>query len=103
MGERAEVRLFNPSPAPAPVRLTCWLEAYAHPRPLTWVLDGTSLGTFDIPSGRIPARTLHLLLPPGQHVLALQAPATPDPARADAPISVRLFALDVRSRSDTRQ
>ena len=103
MGERAEVRLFNPSPAPTPVRLTYWIEAYAHPRPLTWVLDGTSLGTFDIPSGHISARSLHLLLPPGQHILTWHAPATPDPARADALISVRLFALDMRSRSDTRQ
>ncbi|WP_041332879.1 hypothetical protein [Roseiflexus sp. RS-1] len=66
------------------------------------MLDGTSLGTFDIPSGRILARSLHLLLPPGQHVLTWYAPATPDPARAGAPISVRLFALDVRSRTDTR-
>jgi hypothetical protein len=103
MGERAEVRLFNPSPAPTPVRLTYWIEAYAHPRPLTWVLDGTSLGTFDIPSGHISARSLHLLLPPGQHILTWHAPATPDSARADALISVRLFALDMRSRSDTRQ
>jgi hypothetical protein len=67
------------------------------------LLNGTSPGTFDIPSGRAPARTLHLLLPPGQRVLTLQAPAPPDPARAGAPISVRLFALDMRSRIDTRQ
>ncbi len=102
MEEQAEVRLFNPSATPTSVRITCWLEAYISSRLLTWLLDGTNMGTFDIPSGRTSAHTLHLLLPPSQHVLTLLAPATPDPAHAGAPISVHLFALDVRSRIDTR-
>jgi len=100
MGERAEVRLFNPYAVPVPVHLTFWLEAYAHTRPLTFLLDGVVLGGFEVSPGRAPARALHVLLPPGEHRLTLQAPATPDPARAGAPISVRLFALYMRNRAD---
>lgn len=99
MGERAEVRLFNPLAEAAPVRLTFWMEAYNEVRPLKYMLGNVVLGEYDVPSGRAPARAIRLLLPPGEQLLTLQAPATPDPARAGAPISVRLFALDVRSAS----
>jgi len=44
-----------------------------------------------------PARTFRLLLPPGEHELTPMAPATPDSARAGAPIGVHLFALDMRA------
>ncbi|ABU60098.1 hypothetical protein [Roseiflexus castenholzii] len=97
MGERAEVRLFNPLVGAALVRLTFWMEAYYETRPLWYTLNNMALGTVTVPSGRAPARAIYVLLPPGDHVLTLQAPADPDPARAGAPISIRLFALDVRS------
>ncbi|GIW02983.1 hypothetical protein [Roseiflexus sp.] len=97
MGERAEVRLFNPLIGTALVRLTFWMEAYYETRPLWYTLNNMALGTVTVPSGRAPARAIYVLLPPGDHVLTLQAPADPDPARAGAPISIRLFALDVRS------
>lgn len=97
MGGSAEIRLFNPFADTAPVRLTFWMEAYNEVRPLRYALDNVVLGEFAVPSGRAPARTIHMLLPPGAHTLTLQAPAAPDPARAGAPISVRLFALDIRS------
>lgn len=96
MGERAEICLFNPLAEAAPVRLTFWMEAYNEVRLLQYTLDNVVLGAFTVPSGRAPARAIRLLLPPGEHMLTLQAPATPDPARAGAPISVRLFALDAR-------
>ncbi len=97
MGERAEVRLYNPFTRPAPLRLTLSLGAYERMRPLTLALDGAEIGVFEVAPGRAPARALRLLLPPGEHELTLMAPATPDPARAGAPISVRLFALDVHA------
>ncbi|MFQ3633770.1 hypothetical protein [Roseiflexus sp.] len=61
------------------------------------MLDSVILGEFEVLLGRISGRTISILLPPGDHVLTLEAPATPDPARAGAPISVRLFTLDVHS------
>ncbi len=99
MGERAEVRLYNPYDTPAPLRLTFWMTAHQNARPLRYALDGVILGDFEAPPGRMFAQTINLLLPPGNHVLTLEAPATPDPARAGAPISVRLFTLDVRSKA----
>lgn len=101
MGERAEIRLFNPFAKTVPLHLTFWMEAYSEARPLKYTLDDVVLGKFAIPSGRAPARAIHMLLPPGKHVLTLESPATPDPARAGAPISVRLFALDMRSVAQT--
>lgn len=96
MGERAEVRLYNPYSREIPARLTFWLGAFDRARPLTLLLDGAPLATLDIVPGRAPARVVRVLLPPGEHVLTLVAPADPDPARAGAPISLRLFALDAR-------
>ena len=96
MGERAEIRMFNPFADAAPMRLTFWMEAYTEVRPLRYILDNVVLGEFAVPSGRAPARAIHLLLPPGGHRLTLGAAAAPDPARAGAPSSVRLVARDVR-------
>lgn len=87
--------------------LTSWRTPFFSPHlfypdgvDLFWqMLGNVVLGEYDVPSGRAPARAIRLLLPPGEQLLTLQAPATPDPARAGAPISVRLFALDVRSAS----
>jgi hypothetical protein len=92
MGERAEVRLYNPLEHPVPVRLTLHAAAYRHERPLRIALDATPLGTLNIPPDAPTGYTLNFFLPPGEHTLHVQSDAAPSEGRAE-PISVRMFAV----------
>lgn len=99
MGERAEIRLYNPHDRPAPARLTIAASAYERERPVRLALDGAGLGELLVAPGEPHARALWLMLPPGEHVLSLEAESARDPGRAE-PISVRLFGVELRAAGE---
>ncbi len=98
MAGSASIRLYNPGDRPVLAAVTLSAASYARPRPLALALDGRPLGEWMVVSGERQTRTLRLALPPGLHTLDLAAPADPDPGRADAPISVRLFRAEFAFR-----
>jgi hypothetical protein len=96
MGERAEIRLYNPHAAPVPATLTLRAAAFERERPLRLALGEVSLGELRVAPGEPASRAVRFLLPPGEHSLWLVAEAATDGGRAE-PISVRVFdvALEV--------
>jgi hypothetical protein len=94
MGAQAEIRLYNPSDRAMPAQLTLEAAAHERARPLRLAIDGRSLGELPVAPGQPQARTLSVLLPPGEHTLLLAADASPDPGRAEA-ISVRVFSVSL--------
>ncbi|GAB4116745.1 MAG: hypothetical protein Fur005_35510 [Roseiflexaceae bacterium] len=95
MGPEGTMRLFNPFDRPVPAEIRLQLASYQIPRELQIRIDGQPAGTILV--GTTPeVQTIALLLPPGQHVVTLTAPADPDPASAGELISVRAFAIDFR-------
>lgn len=96
MGETAELRLLNPLERPVLATITLSASSYAEPRPLDLFLGSAPAGRLTIPAAAPHTRSISLLLPPGEQTLTLSAPAAPDPGRAGAPISIRLFGLDMR-------
>jgi hypothetical protein len=99
MGPEAELRLYNPLPHPVLATLSFTAASFQEPRPLTLRLDGRPLTTVLVESAGPQSRVVSFLLEPGEHTLLLDAPASPDAQRAGAPISVRLFAIDLRFQS----
>ncbi len=95
MGQEAEVRLLNPLDHPTLVTITFTAASYAHPRALKLRLDATALAQLMIPASGQQTMHLSVLLTPGEHILRLSAPVTPDPLRDGAPISVRVFGLEL--------
>jgi hypothetical protein len=95
MGERAELRLFNPLDRPVPARLTLVAAAYEGARPLRLALGDTPLGALMIPPDSPFGRSVVFFLPPGEHTLELRSDAEMSAGRAE-PISVRVFELYVR-------
>ncbi|PDW03077.1 hypothetical protein [Candidatus Viridilinea mediisalina] len=95
MSEQAELRLFNPDAEPQRFALHLALKSYQEPRELTLMLDEMWLDQWPIPVSAEPqARTLHLLLPPGEQRLSLSAPAEPEAQAPGRMLSVVL--LEVR-------
>ncbi len=94
MGNEAQVFLLNPTVAPRPVRLTLDLEALARPRPLTARLGDAAPFTLTISRARM-RRTLHLVLPPGETVLYLNAPADPPPGQPSRRLSLAFMGMSI--------
>jgi hypothetical protein len=94
MGETAQVTLLNPTDGPRSVELRLSLESYAHERPLTLRLNDGAPATLLVSRARME-RTLRLLLPPGEHVLYLQAPAERVPGRDGQDISIAFLSIEI--------
>jgi hypothetical protein len=93
MGAAAEIRLYNPYDRPVAAGVTLSAASFEAPRDVQLALDGAAFGRLAAQPDQPTARRYRLLLPPGEHVLRLTAPDSPDPGRADRRISVRIFQL----------
>jgi hypothetical protein len=93
MGAVAEIRLYNPYDQPVAAGVTLSAASFATPRDLQLALDGAPFGRIAIQPEQPATRQLHFLLPPGEHVLALNAPSSVDPGRVGRQISVRVFGV----------
>ena len=94
MGEQAQLVLLNPSAIARSVRLTLDVESYERARPLSLSLGDSAAATIEVSRARM-RRTIHLLLPPGEHVLYLGAPADAVPGRAGQPISIAFLGIAI--------
>lgn len=94
MGDSAEVMLLNPDAAPRRIALTLDLEAFAEARPLTLRLDDGPSFTIPISRERM-RRTLHLILPPGETVLYLGAPAASPPDQPGRRLSLAVMGITI--------
>jgi hypothetical protein len=92
MGQQAEIRLFNPHGQSRSVSLDLTLESLAHERPLALRLDSTSAGVIQVSRAEM-RRRISLLLPPGEHVLYLSAPADPRPGDASQSLSIAFLGI----------
>lgn len=95
MSESAQLYLLNPTGAPRPVTLALDAEAFEHDRTLTMRLDGSSPFTIDISRERA-RRNLHLILPPGEHVLYLGAPADSPPGQPERRLSIAVLGISIQ-------
>lgn len=96
IGEQAEIQLFNPFDHPVLATVALTATSHQQQRVLRLALDEIPLGQVTIAHERLVTQELHLLLPAGEHRLILGAEAAPDPQRANLPISVRVFQVDLR-------
>jgi hypothetical protein len=94
MRESAEVYLLNPTSTALPVVLTLDAEAFQHDRALTLRLDRGSSFQIDITRARMQ-RSLRLMLPPGEHVLYLAAPADSPPGQLGRQISIAVLGISI--------
>jgi hypothetical protein len=94
MGASAQLYLLNPGDSPRSVRLTLDVESYERARPLSLRLGDGASATLEVSRARMQ-RTIHLLLPPGEHVLYLGAPADTAPGRAGQPISIAFLGIAI--------
>ncbi len=94
MGDAAQVFLLNPTGAPRPVRLTLDLEAFERPRALSARLGDAAPFTLSISRARM-RRTLHLVLPPGESVLYLSAPADAPPGQPSRRLSLAFMGISI--------
>jgi hypothetical protein len=94
MGEAAQVYLLNPTGAARPVRLTLDLEAYGEPRTLTMRLGDGPPFTLAVSRARM-ARSLRLILPPGETVLYLDAPAGAPPGQPERRLSLAVMGISI--------
>ena len=92
MGDTAQVVLLNPTGALRPARLTLDLEAFERPRALTARLGDAAPFTLSISRARM-RRTLRLMLPPGETVLYLSAPADAPPGQPSRRISLAFMGI----------
>jgi hypothetical protein len=93
MGAAAEIRLYNPYDQPVAAEVTLSAASFETPRDIQLALDGALIGRLAAQPDRPTARQYRLLLPPGEHVLALAALDSSDPGRAGRRLSVRVFRL----------
>jgi len=96
MGATSEIRLYNPYDRPVAAGVTLSASSFETQRDLELALDGAPFGRLIAQPDRPTARQYQFLLPPGEHVLTLTAPASPDPGRVGRQISVRVFRLAAR-------
>jgi hypothetical protein len=94
MGDAAELYLLNPTGAPRAVALTLDLEAYGRDRPLTLRLGDGPTVSIDITRSRMQ-RTLRLILPPGESVLYLGAPADAPPGQPERRLSMAVMGIRI--------
>ena len=94
MGATAQVYLLNPSAAPRPGRLTLDMEAYAAPRTLTLRLGSGPPFTLAVSRTRM-VRHMHVILPPGETVLYLAAPAGSLPDQPTRSLSLAVMGLGI--------
>jgi hypothetical protein len=92
MGAESTLRLFSPHGRPVVATVRLSLASFGGPRRVQLLLDGQPLGALDVGDAPV-ARSVTFMLPPGEHILTLAAPADPDPAAGDLPTSVRAFAI----------
>jgi hypothetical protein len=94
MGEAAQITLLNPTDGPRSVELRLSFESYDRERPLTLRLNDGAPATLMVSRARMERR-LRLLLPPGEHVLYLQAPAERVPGRDGQEISIAFLSIEI--------
>ncbi|MFV9506026.1 MAG: hypothetical protein AB4911_15850 [Oscillochloridaceae bacterium umkhey_bin13] len=94
MADNAQIMLLNPQPEPQVVRLSLDLEAFAQARPLTLRLGTGSPFTLEVSRERMQ-RSLHLILPPGETVLYLTAPAGSPPGQPERRLSLALMGVRI--------
>ncbi len=94
MGDTAELYLLNPTGAPRPVRLTLDLEAYTHPRILSARLGDGPPFSLAVSRARMQ-RSLQLILPPGETVLYLDAPADSPPGQPTRRLSLAVLGISI--------
>ncbi len=99
MGAEAEIWLMNPLADPVVTTITFVTASYQQQRALQLVLDDRPLGYFSVAADQPASQQIQLLLLPGEHRLTLYAEASPDPQRANMPISVRVFQIDTAFRT----
>jgi hypothetical protein len=93
MGERAEIRLYNPSAQPTLAVVSLSASSYQRTRQLYVALDEVGYGSFAVAPDQPTSRSLRFYVPPGEHALTLSAEATPDAGHNGAPLSVRVFQV----------
>ncbi|HEU5097853.1 MAG TPA: hypothetical protein VFU22_02330 [Roseiflexaceae bacterium] len=93
MGAAAEIRLYNPYHQPVTASITLSVSSFETPREVQLALDGAALGRLGAQPSQPTTRLYRLLVPPGEHVLRLTAPDSPDPGRIGRRLSVRVFRL----------
>jgi hypothetical protein len=76
------------------VRLTLDLEAFERPRTLSARLGDAAPFTLSISRARM-RRTLHLVLPPGESVLYLSAPADAPPGQPSRRLSLAFMGISI--------
>jgi hypothetical protein len=94
MQDAGEIVLVNPGDAPRAVALLLAAQSAGDARVAALELDGASLGAWQV-GATVTARTLRLLVPPGEHRLTLHAPAAAAPGDPRV-LSIVLVAADVR-------
>jgi hypothetical protein len=95
MGADAQIYLLNPTGATRAVTLALDAEAFQHDRALTLRLDAGSSFSIDITRSRMQ-RSLRLILPPGEHVLYLGAPADSPPGQPERQISLAVLGISIK-------
>lgn len=95
MGASAHIYLLNPTGTARSVTLRIDAESFQHDRLLTMRLDDGMSFSMTITRGRIQ-RSLHLILPPGEHVLYLDAPADSPPDQPDRMISLSVLGISIK-------
>jgi len=95
MGSSAQLYLLNPTGAARAVMLTLDAESFQYDRPLTMRLDADSSFLVNITRERM-RHSLHLLLPPGEHVLYLGAPTDSPLGQPDRQISLAVLGISIK-------
>jgi hypothetical protein len=93
MGPAAEIRLYNPYDRSVAASIALSASSFEQPREVQLALDGAPFGRLAAQPGQPTARRYWFVLPPGEHVLQLAAPASPDQGQAGRVISVRVYQL----------
>ncbi len=95
MGAQGDLVLVNPSRRDLPILLSLHVQPFAEERMMAAAFDRQPLGEFVV-RAEGATFTFRLLLPPGEHVLRLVAPAASDPGLSGRLISI--VALDAQIR-----
>lgn len=94
IGPMATLRALNPTSAPLPVTLRFEVQSFQEIRPLTVLLDGEPIGTFEIPPAMLQYE-LPFSLPPGEHSLELQSTAGTEPSPPHRALSLSFSYLEL--------
>lgn len=95
MGERGEVVVYNPGAEPAAIEITLVAQSYAEECRVALRYGGQPAGGWLVRRGDTPL-TLRLLAPPGESVLQLDAPTTPEEGRSQRRLSIVLTGGETR-------